>query len=578
MSTTGSPLYVGPRPGLGRQEPTEVDARQLLGRILQVLSRRRWLFILPALTTMIVILGVSLFLPREYSVSTLFERRDDAVVTTLIMSNSPYSFTTLRKSLEDDLRGYNVLSNAVDQVGLTRDLDRDEAGELTAAGRVQRQMLLEKLAGQITVRVKEQSDTLDTIQLFYMGDDPETGKKLLTQLRENYFTLMRGKIRDLLERSRDFFRDEARERQEAVAKLVWSQIQFSSQHPGVRPDDHDALDGQYLAGKVALENLARDRGQALSQITARKELIDRIDGLPGAEIQQPPPPPEQIPNPMRNAITDTIEQLRKQIVEAKALRGMTDQHPHIQDLQRRIELRAAELESLPELVAAPPTQTAGAVPPLRPYEADRERVLMEIRTLEQVVTSIDADIEAQQVQLTQIEQEMTMLLERREQYMTREQALQNARTDLQVWNGHAEVLDRVLVAATADRGIQFTTIEEARGGSRPRSPTLSGVYMLTVGLGLSLGAVLVFLAEVFDHSIRHPARVRQLVGLAVLGTIEELRRPSAAARWTRRSLLVGVTSVQVALIAGLGVLVYVSLLMPTTYDRIAPRLSGLAPW
>ena len=107
---------------------------------------------------MLVSLAASLTLPRKYVLSTIFERRDDVVITKLINSNSPYSFGTLRRSLTINLMGYQALSAAADELGLTKDLPRDAQGELTPAGRSQKQKMITNLGNCIEINTLEKSD------------------------------------------------------------------------------------------------------------------------------------------------------------------------------------------------------------------------------------------------------------------------------------------------------------------------------------------------------------------------------------------------------------------------------------
>src|SRR3990172_256114 len=194
MSTQPTSIILGPRYGNAADEATASDLQHVIGRVMVVLSQRRWLFVIPLLTGMLASLAISLALPRRYLLSTIFERRDAVEITKLLNTNSPYSFATLRRSLAINLMGYQALGTAADELGLTKDLPRDEKGELTSAGRTQRQQIVAGLSNCIDINTLEKSDFLDLIEVRYKGSDPDLGVKLVTQLSENYMRNTRERI------------------------------------------------------------------------------------------------------------------------------------------------------------------------------------------------------------------------------------------------------------------------------------------------------------------------------------------------------------------------------------------------
>ena len=192
-------------PGVKLPDASGSDFQQMVGRVLAILRQRRWLFILPLLTGLLLGLAGSLLMPRRYVLGALFERRDDVVITNLLSANSPYSFETLRRSLPIDLIGYNALGEAVEQLGLTADLPRGADGALTPEGRTQRQALIQRLGRQVDVNLAEKSTFLDLIEVRYTGDRPELGLQLVTRLKDNYIARTRARIGGILSPSPPFF-------------------------------------------------------------------------------------------------------------------------------------------------------------------------------------------------------------------------------------------------------------------------------------------------------------------------------------------------------------------------------------
>jgi uncharacterized protein involved in exopolysaccharide biosynthesis len=559
-----------------REEPAATDLQQVVARVLSVLRRRRWLFIIPMLTGVTGALVISLFLPRQYRLSALFERRDDVVITKLVTDNSPYSFTTLRQSLNINLAGYNAVSEAADQLGLTRDFPRDASGELTPEGRARKQALVVALGRQIEVGLLEKSSFLDLIEVRYKGDDPDLGIRLVTRLKDNYITNTRAWISDIVVKARDFFQQEVSRRSGKVARIEAELLEESLRHPGVDPTDPDVLRDRLLKEATTLEELGRKRAETRSNIAAREACLAQLneskDHLPAtrpAELK-PAAPVGQPRNPQWQQIHGQIEQVRLQITDARTLRKMTDQHPHVVALNAKLSRLEAELALVPETLAAGGASDAGAADPL---VAERRRLNMELKPLGETLAQAERDMAVHQAEKVRLEQEKDGLFERRQHFVMRQQELNALKSDLSAWNGHLEAISRVLAAEAEDRGIRFATVEEARRPGKPASPTMVGVLLISLGLGVALGVGAVFVREVFDRSFRSAARVRESLGIPVLEVIGDIRVGPPPRWFSRRRLLPALASLASVAAIALCALVYLSVEQPAVYQQLAGRVA-----
>ena len=163
------------------------------------------------------------------------------------------------------------------------------------------------------------------------------------------------------------------------------------------------------------------------------------------------------------------------------------------------------------------------------------------------------------------------MFERRQNYLTLQQEVQSAKADWKAWNDHVEIVGRVLAAEEGRRGIGFTTVEKARVPGRPASPTMAGVFLMSAGVGLALGALAVFLREVFDRSLRDPAKVRMALGIPVLETIGEIRTGPTRGWWDRRVLMPALAGAETLAVAVLGTLVFLNLRHPEVYRNVVDQ-------
>ncbi len=569
------PLLFGPR-NTGLQQAGDSDLQQVLGKFLEILRRRKWLFILPILTGALLVLVVSLFVPRVYVATASFERADDVVLSSLIQTNTPYSFTTLREAAPVDLLGYDAVARAVDQLGLLDHLPVGPEGRLTDEAKFERRQFISGLAGDLSHRLVQNGNRQDVIYLRYEGKNPQLGEKMISRIMDNYVTLMQTKISDILHQSHEFFRKEAAGRKKRVARLMWEQIQFGLDHPGVMPDDPDVLDRRLEAETRALDEIRELLKAARAKLEAQEEYLGEIEEQAEEGFTALPTRPQveaRVVNPTWKELDKEIQHLEEQVADLRTT--LTDEHPKIVGLLNKIDIRRRKMESTPQWLT--PTERPETVQqdPREAWEAEKRRIEMERDLNLTTIAELEAgELEHRQA-IKEIGESKRRLFERREEFMAMQQELDDARADLRVWNKHAETLEQVLVATTQDRGIQFAIIDEARSKLIPEYPTLLGVFTMASGVGLGLGAALVFLRELLDRSLRHPSRVRQTLGIPVLETIGEIRTGRMRTWILRQQLLPAVAMVETVGIMAVSLLIYISLTQPMMYENIIDQVKRL---
>lgn len=567
-------------PGSRLLEGSGSDFQQMVSRVLSILRQRRWLFVLPLLAGLFAGLAGSLFIPRKYVIGSMFERRDDVVITNLLTNNSPYSFETLRRSLPIDLVGYNAVSEVIEQLGLDRGLPRDAQGELTAEGKTRRQALLNRITKQLDVNLAEKSTFLDLIEVKYAGDQPDLGVKLVTRLKDNYISHTRQRISDILTKSHDFFNHEANKHKERAASLEAELLQMAVTHPGVDPNDPGVLDQRLLNESLALDELTRRRNESLNKLRSLEEYLSQLEGRPAGlgslATQAASPIPTTVANPQRQRLETEIEKVRVEITDAKTLKKMTDEHPIVAALRQKIVELQKQAEAVPASFAVD-TPVGHVDPGISPLDTEKKRVRAEMNALQGSVAQTKDEEVRHQNERARLEEEKGHLFERRQSFLARQQEVQAAKSDLNVWQNHVETIARVLTAETEARGIQFSTVDEARRPPKPVSPTLAGIILVSLALGIAFGTAAVFLREVLDRSLRSVQRVRETLGVPVLESIGAIRLTRGPAAAIRRCVLPVLATLEAGLVVAAGALAYLSVELPTVYEHVIGPLRQVLP-
>ncbi|HOW70161.1 MAG TPA: hypothetical protein PKY77_06115 [Phycisphaerae bacterium] len=588
MSVQPTSMIWGPRFGATHSDSYTSDLQHTLGKVMAIASHRRWLLVIPLLTGMIAYLAYGLTLPRRYVLSTTFERRDDVVLTRLISNSSPYTFDTLRRSLRFQLTGTQVVGQAIDDLGLTRSMPRDAQGALTAEGSARRQALIVEISASLNMRLVESSTFLDLIELSYSGSNPDVGMQVVNRLRDNYVASTRSWITDILQKSKAFFAEEAEKRQVQANKIDLELQDLSAAYPGINPNDTSPLNQHLASLKLAIDDLVLRREEYQAKLGALQKYARDLEqqratgktpssrpALTDSEAGQ-----AWLPNPTRERLSQHIDTTKAQIAEAKSVRNMTDMHPEVQGLRRKLEQLRIEFENQPERIAAPPSGNANgqAEPLVDPLAAEQKRTAAEIQSVTDVIARMDRDLARRQAEKTTLEDGKTKMLDKREFYLSRQQEAQAIRNDMRVWQNNVDTLGRVLTAEENERGIKFATVESPHRPRVPTSPTFAGLVLTGLGVGLGLGVAVVFLRELFDRSFRDPARVRQSLGIPVLETIAEIRSEIRRQWLGWRTVAPAFAAVEAVLAVALGTLTYLSLQYPDLYQRIVNRAVVAGYW
>lgn len=585
MSANATPIILGQRitPRPAQSGSPSSDLQNVLGKLITVVMLRKWFFIIPLLTGLIVALTASMFLPRRYTVTTIIQRQDHDVITKLVTNRTPYDFEAFRKSLRVDMYGHNAMSRALAQIGLTQSLPRDEKGQLTLEGQQMEREIIESWNRQITVGLMETSPFMDLIQIRYVGKEPETGTRLVDQLKNNYVEFVTGRIQNQLRESHTYFQREREKTKEKVSRMEMSLGEMIRQYPGIDPATSGQLDTMINDLDGRIREYEQKRTMLDTNVKEHERLLSELHqaasgtGPQGSTTRPAILDAGWATNPEYQRVQGEIDNVRKKIDEEKTINGRTDFHPVVKALRDKQQLLEERLNQIPPrvesrgLIAATPN--AGK---LGPIEAQRGQVAVQLKNLGLQLAVLDEEIQKARQQRDRLEEERKALPNRQHEYLSLKKNLETEVSHLRRYTQCVEELERVLNADEDKRGINFTTLLEASAPAKPSSPALKGVYFLSAVVGLALAIISTFLREVFDRSFRNPIRVQEALGIPVLGTIGEIRQGQGPGDVQARLLGI-LTFGETLVVIGLVVLVYINLEKPLVYGQLLNRLSGLWP-
>jgi uncharacterized protein involved in exopolysaccharide biosynthesis len=557
------------------------EIRRSLHGLLSILIPRRWVFFVPFCLVSSVAFLASLYYPRAYSATTLFERRNDPIMLDLPLSaGAAASFNYFRSTMHNDLTSMNTMLEVVENLGLTKNVLRNADGTLTDDGQRQARALAQSLGSRLTVGSNSPSAQVDVIAITYTGPDPGIGRRLVEEVKRVYIRRMGEWTREFLEKQREYFLAEVATAQEELKLAQREETRLRLEYPYVNPTDPGAVTTQLSQLAIERRELLRRRREHQAEWEADQQALAAL-GAAGDESSLGAGPDAPVTTPEDIESQAKLSQIRREIEELRATRGMTDEHPRIKQLfddARRIEVAMQQRQGSggagvgegPPLPQASPAPRGIMSAALAPIISERARLRAQVDAAEMKITDIDADLQSNELTTAEFEKAKDRVFENQEQFNEVIGRVTKARQRVGQLETTLMAIEPAINAVSQDRLLQFSDTQPARSSVIPVTPKATTVLLLAVLAGVGAGVVCVVLAEVFDHVFHNSSHVVRSLGLPILEAIDEI----ITAQDHRRLLIrrVVATPLVLILLAGstglTGSMAYLSLQRPWTYQRL----------
>jgi len=509
--------------------------------VLQMLFRRKVLFLLGASFFAIVVLLAAHWFPLKYTASMTFERTNDISAG---RARGAASFEEIKPSMTLRLAGATTLSEALqrDEIGLTKGFPRNGDGSLTTEGRTRLDQLVRQVQPSVKVRMTTNSDLIDVVNIEFEHSEADVAEQLpltlfnmfrdstINELNERLEWAMAGLKKELnAERSK---RDDASEKR----------ARFDFLHVDSMPDNPNGLRDKLNKYNQELSRVER----ALKQ---QEELLAEIkDAAQASETTTQPGEEEPdatvwIPNPELVQLNEKLKRA-KEGMNSFQLRRMTPNHPEYKELERVIEILEEQIANAPEKIVQSETYiNKNKVQNPQHFEITKLENAVKWLTKEKtdLISNID-DTEKLASNSLKIRQEYLALCNEETKYKDSverlERSLAGVETDLK--------------AEIAKRRTTLKIIQQPQKQYLPSSPKLSLVLLVALLGGLGFGGALVFLANSMDRTIGTTDEAMRHFNLTLHGAVGEIATPRDRTwRWVKLWVITPVVIVVVVTVIGL---------------------------
>lgn len=542
------------------------DVRHVMQEAWRVVRQRRWLLVFPFCAVSTLALICSLWVPRQYTVTTIVKREHDPVLTSMMGAAWTQPYAEIRTRMLADLQNEEVIAEILEEMNLPPGVERFPNGELTPAGEAQRATAVAAVAQGLTVQSLESSNNRDIAVISLTLSDSGRLTELLATLRDRYIKRARERTVRILRDAEQFFRTESERCGGELAVLQKAMIEFEMRYPSINPDHLDPTRTEQATLAVERLGLERKLGELTARRTRLAEKLSRAAQAPSGEALEADGALELQTNPRYVEVTQEIGRLMREIADKKMLRGMTDHHPTIQQLRTTLGMRQAELAEMPrEIPASAKTAGAGAA-----GESPAERLAQDLTESDAEIAAQKSRLEAVADQIAEMERTRALAAEHRQDYLKLKQRADSLAAELNSWQRNIDPIQHLFTAEDRNRTVHLTTVKEVEAVERPSSPQAAFVTGVCLAIGLATAVLFVLLIELVDRSYRTVKHLKTSLGVPVIEGIDEIITAAARRRRTMRRLVImpAAALIGFSTLVAAAVLAYLSLQSPSKYEAL----------
>ncbi|MFQ5461065.1 MAG: hypothetical protein ACE5E5_00390 [Phycisphaerae bacterium] len=563
-------------------ERSFAEIRKVLQDVLRILALHPWAFFVPFCLATSAAFVVSLYSPRTYSASTTFERRDDPVALSLDISTGAASFKFFRKTMVEDLTSVRYMDEVVDNLGLTKDFERDAEGNLTPESIKRRNGLARSLASRLSISSRSPGEFVDQVTIRYQGSDPHIGSRLVEEVKNTYIRRSREWIRNHLVGQRDYFQQQVSAANRELVDARRASTKFRIEHPLLDPSDPGSVNVRLAQLENERKRLLLRQKEHEADLLAQKQLLMALDPKLIAPVESDSEEPVgRAPVSAESLhLAEEIRKTEQAIVELRATRGMTWQHPQVADLVAKKEQLTTQLaeqrkwdrEHLEPDTVGGMLSGSGVLRQVAtlPVQIDRAIAAGKVATIESKLADISEQLAVNKQTSERLLAAKQNIFENQEELAQVRDRVNRARAEATKLQNTLAKINPAIEATDHDRLVNFTSGPRAQASVLPIAPKANNIVFLSLVIGVAAGVLFVILAEILDHVYRSASQVASSLGVPILDNIDEI----VTTQDRRRLLVQRMVVAPMVLGGGLvlttlsGAMAYLSLGQPAAYAKL----------
>lgn len=492
---------------------------------LDILKRRKWSLVIPALIIFLIAAAVALALPSIYMSTSTILIEEQEIPADFVMTTVTSYVEQRLQSINQRIMSYTKLSEIIKRFNLYADLeDKLTAEEIVE--KMKEDTVLEPVSTEVVDR-RTGRPTAATIAftLSYQGENPNTVQQVANVLTSLFLTENLQVRENQAKETAAFLESEMDKIKEKLAELEAQVAIFKNEHINELPE-------LLQLNLQTLDRVERDLSLAKEQLrTLNEKKVYYQTQLAGTE-------------PFLETDEDMVSQRRLEELKVELVhltKTFSDEYPDVRKTR-------AEIKHLEEQLAAAETaRKAEKKLPNNPayisLKSQLTNILAEINLIQHQIKEFEiaANEYRRRIAATpEVEEAYNALIAERNNTQAKFDDLMRKHMEA----GVAQGLEK------EQKGERFTLIDPARLPEKPIKPNRLAIMLIGVVLGIGAGIGFAALREFSDDAVRTPDQLEHATKFPVLAGIPSIvtRRDIVIRRWKRIAVTTGTLGVIVATI------------------------------
>ena len=479
---------------------------------IDLVSRKRFLILIPFCLSMLIGLSMFLRLPKVYEARTLILVEPQRVPGEYVRSLIPQDMSSRISTISQQILSRSNLEKVIERFQLFSGIEHEKMFV---------EDKLDALRKKISVQVSRASGGANAFSITFQGGAPEMVMEATNALT-SVFIESNLQIREEQAMGTSDFLDAELDGMRSKLDQLESRLQnYRRLHMGELPEQLDSNHRLMETTRIQLEAKRERLRNERSRLTTVDNEIDRLK----IDLERDRKAKSVLAvtaGSRESSDLQPLEQLREQLASLKG--GYTDQHPDVTRLRKKIEEMTREAKSETSASNKESNAKAAALSPQSPLErslSDRAHQRLEILS---GINSLQDDISKNDRQIREYQQRIERTPKREEELLSLKRDYDN------IQSSYKSLLNRKLEADMAvnmekkKKGEQFRVLDYAKLPEKPVSPNPNKFFFMSLAAGLGLGFGIVLLLNYIDDSVRRADEL-DIAGIPVLATIPSLSSP-----------------------------------------------------
>lgn len=497
------------------------------GEIAQMLKRRKWLILLPALSVGLAVAWVVWGLPSFYESTTFLTIKPPTISEKVVQSLSDEDLSQRIQSINQNVLSRSSLEPMVTKYNLY--------GTEKANG-MPMELIVDKMRKNIDVKIERaENDKISGFRLTYRDRSPEAAQFVATDLAGKYVNQQITESTQSAETTREFIDNQMAQAKASLDALEKQRLDIMTQNVETLPESAQGLIAQLDGLRQREATISKDKESLMSErgrlndsiraINSQARLIEDFgvketqDAVTQASRIEDTPAYGQLIQDRANKLAE-LDNLKKQYRE---------KHPLVIEKQTQIDKINEELEKLSKntdkrVKAANESSSRKADLQKQNLEIDRQKAESQIAMIDQLLKMKDDDLRQNAGQISMLEAKINTIpnvkvaLEAiNNQYLSAKQTYD----DLLKKKNEADF------SVERESNAQGETIRVVDAANLPQSPANASkkpmLILVGAGLGFALGLFFAGVLEVPRLSkIQNIEDTKHYTGLPVLASVPPL--------------------------------------------------------